>query len=1048
MISKFFIDRPRFAFVISIVITIAGLISIINLPVAQYPNITPSQVQVTATYPGADAQTVLKTVVEPLEAQINGVKRMMYISSTSADDGTATITVTFPADSDGDINTVNVQNRVSRAQAKLPQEVTQQGVIVKEKSSNMLLVINLYSPKGTWDSIFLSNYINIYINDEITRVTGVGDTSILGAADYSMRIWLNPDKLANLKMTVSDVINAIKAQNVQVAAGAIGDSPIGKNQQFRYTVQTQGRLSSVKEFENIVIRGTSDGANVKIKDVARVELGAENYNQVSTLNGQPASLLAVYQLPEANGLQIAEACRKKLEELKKRFPPDLEYGIQYDTTKFIKSSIDEVVKTLFEAVLLVILVTFLFLQCWRSTLIPTLAIPVSLIGTFAILLALGYSINLITLFGLILAIGIVVDDAIVVIENVNRLMEEEHLSPKDAAKKTMEQVTSPVIATTLVLLAMFIPVCFLPGITGEMYRQFGVTISVSVLISSINALTLSPALCATLLKPNEGKMNFFLFNWFNRFFDWMTHRYSSLVSNLVRKSLLVLLAYMVLMGISWKIYGVLPTGFIPNEDQGAFMVNVQLPDAAAAPRTEKLVGQVADMIRKTPGVSDVMTTTGFNIITSTTASNNAFIICVLDDWSKRIGPEMSQDAIMRRLYRKFNQIGGAAIIPFAVPAIPGLGTTGGFSFVIEDTQGTDAQRLSQAMRDMIYKANQEPELSGVFSTFRANVPRIFLKFDREKAIKMGVPIQEINTALAGLEGYTYVNDFNLFGKVFKVEVQADSPFRNAIDDIGALYVRNNVGEMVPLSTLVAIETQFGPQFVNRYNLYSSVTLNGNAAAGFSSGQAMKRMEELAEKNLPQGMKFDWTDISYQEKLAGNQAGIVFGLALLFIYLFLVAQYESWLIPLSVMLSVPVAFFGSLLFLLILGVDNNIYTQVGFVLLFGLACKTAILIVEFAKEQHEKGMSVIDSAVFAAKLRFRAVLMTAISFILGVFPLIVATGAGANSRRSLGTVVFGGMLISCIFGTILIPSFYVIIQKTINRFAGKKDTPDKEEKPAA
>lgn len=1038
MISKFFIDRPRFAFVISIVITIAGLISIWQLPVAQYPNITPSQVQITATYPGADAETVLKTVVEPIEAQVNGVKRMMYISSTSADDGSATITVTFPAGSDGDINTVNVQNKESIADPTLPSDVKSQGVIIKEKSTNMLLVITLFSPKGTYDSIFLSNYVNIYIKDEIMRIPGVGDTYILGAANYSMRIWLNPDKMANLGLSVSDIIEAIKEQNVQVSAGSLGDSPCADDQVFRYTIQTQGRLETPNQFEEIIVKALPGGDNVKIKDIARVELGAEDYDQTSTLNKQSSTLLCVYQLPEANGLQIANACKKRLEELKKAFPPDLNYGIQYDTTKFIKASINEVVKTLFEAVFLVILVTFLFLQCWRSTLIPAIAVPVSLIGTFAVLYAVGYSINLITLFGLILAIGIVVDDAIVVIENVNRLMEKEKLSPKEAAKKTMEQVTSPVIATTLVLLAMFIPVCFLPGITGEMYRQFGITISVAVLISAVNALTLSPALSATLLKPgSEHGRKIFFFRWFNLFFGWISTRYSEIVGNLVRKSAMVLFFYAILMFISWKIYGVLPTGFIPDEDQGAFMINVQLPEAAATPRTSKVVDHISDIMSNTPGLADTLTTTGFSIVTGTTSSNNAFIIGVLDDWNKRKGKNMEQRSIMSRLAAKFAAVPGAMIIPFNVPAIPGLGTTGGFSFVIQDTTGTNPQRLAEAMNNIVFEANKRPEIIGAFSTYRSNVPRIYLEFDRQKALKMGVPIDEINTALKGFAGYTYINDFNKFGKTFKVEIQADKEYRGNLDDIKSIYVKNSRNEMAPMSTLVQPVIRFGPQYINRYNLFPSVTINGSAAPGYSSGQAMKAMEEIADKNLPPGMKYEWTDLSYQEKLAGNQAVFVFAFALLFIYLFLVAQYESWMIPFSVMLSVPVAFFGALLFLWLLHVENNIYTQVGFVLLFGLATKTAILIVEFAKEQHAKGMSVTDSAIFAAKLRFRAVIMTSLAFIFGVLPLVIAVGAGAVSRRSLGTVVFGGMLISCFFGTILIPSFFVVIQKMINRFSGEK-----------
>lgn len=1041
MLSKFFIDRPRFAFVISIVITIAGLVCIWQLPVTQYPNITPSQIQISTVYPGADSSTIQKTVIQPIEAQVNGVRDMMYISSTSADDGSAVITVTFPAGTDGNINNVNVKNKESVAEPSLPIEVKNQGVTVKEKSPNMLLAISLFSPKGTYDSIFLSNYINLYIKDELARISGVGDTSILGSANYAMRIWLNPDAMANLKLSVNDVADAIKQQNEQVSAGSLGDAPCPPDQVFRYTLKAKGRLETEEDFENIIVRAMPDGNSIKIKDIARVELGAENYNQQSASNGKPASLLAIYQLPEANGLQIAQLCKDRLEDLKKRFPPDLNYEINYDTTKFIEASIKEAVVTLFEAVFLVIFVTFLFLQDWRATLIPSIAIPVSLIGTFAFLYAIGYSINLITLFALILAIGIVVDDAIVVIESINRMINEDKLSPKEASIKTMELVTSPVIATTLVLLAMFIPICFMPGITGEIYRQFGVTISIAVLISSINALTLSPALSSVLLKavdPTKAHRKFVLFKWFNFGFDHMTKGYSSLVARLVKKSVVVMIFYAVLIVISGKFYTIIPTGFIPMEDQGVFMVNVQLPEASAAPRTEKIVDDVVKMMLETPGVSNALSTTGFSIINSTSASNNAFVIGVLDDWSKRKDPTLSLKYILGKLGNKFKSISGAIVSPFSIPDIPGLGATGGFSFVLEDTTGSDdPNRLADASGAIILAANERPEISAAFSTFKANVPNIFLNIDREKAMKLGVPIDEINNALRGFTGYTYVNDFNKFGKTYKVEIQAEKDYRSKLTDLGNLYLKNNNGNMVPLNTLVIPEMKFSPQFMNRYNLYPAVTINGGSAMGYSSGQAMKAMEEVANAKMPAGFKYDWTDLSYQEKLAGNKTIFIFAFALLFIYLFLVAQYESWMIPIAVMLSVPIALFGSLIFLWMWGIDNNIYTQVGFVLLFGLACKTAILIVEFAKEQHEKGMGIFESAVFAAKLRFRSVLMTAISFILGVVPLVIATGPGAASRKSLGTVVFGGMLISCIFGTILIPIFYVLIQKITEVVSSKE-----------
>lgn len=1042
MLSKFFIEHPRFAFVISIVITIAGLVSISSLPVTQYPEITPSQIQITASYPGASADTIQKTVVQPIETQVNGVKNMMYVSSTSSDDGSATITVTFPAGTDGDINTVNVQNKESIASPSLPSEVRNLGVTVKEKSSNMLLVLTLSSPKGTYDSDFLINYINLYIKDELARISGVGDTAILGGAVYSMRIWLNPNLMANLGLSVSDVITAIQQQNTQSSAGALGDMPCSPDQIFRYILQTQGRMETISEFENIIIKALPDGSSIKIKDIGKVDLGAENYNQSSNLNGKPSALLAVYQLSDSNGMQIAAECKKKLEELKTRFPPDLDYGIQYDTTKFIQASIEEAVLTLFEAVLLVILVTFIFLQDWRATLVPTIAIPVSLIGTFAFLYAIGYSINLVTLFALILAIGIVVDDAIIVIESINKMMEKDKLSPKEASIKTMELVTSPILATTLVLLAMFVPICFMPGITGEMYRQFGVTISIAVLISSINALTLSPALSAVLLKPidpNSTKRKFIGFRWFNSFFDSLTNGYSSLVSKIVRKAVIVIILYAILTVISGKVYTLIPTGFIPSEDQGALMVNVQLPDAAAMPRTQNVSEEITKIMLQVPGITNVIATNGFSIINNSNSSNSAFVIGTLDDWSKRTDKATSVSGILGTLHKNFKKIPGAQITPFNVPAIPGLGSTGGFTFILEDTTNSSTpQELAAVAKKIIVAANKRPEIAMAYTTFKANVPNYFLNIDREKAMKMGVSIDEINTALKGFTGYTYINDFNKFGKTYKVEIQAQKDFRSNLDGLDNLYVKNSSGEMVPLDTLVIPEMRYSPQFMNRYNLYSSVTINGEPEQGYSSGQAMTAMEEIAAKELPMGYKYEWTDLSYQEKLSGNKTIYIFAFALLFIYLFLVAQYESWMIPFAVMLSVPIAFMGSLLFLWMLNIENNIYTQVGFVILFGIACKTAILIVEFAKEQHEKGMGIFESAVFAAKLRFRSVLMTAISFIIGVVPLVIATGAGAISRKSLGTVIFGGMIISCIFGTILIPAFYVLIQKMIDAVSSKKE----------
>ncbi len=1032
MISEFFIRRPRFAIVLAILFLLSGLIAVFTLPVTLYPDITPSVITVSAHYPGADAQTVLDTVIQPIESQINGVKKMIYMSSTATDDGSASIKVTFDIGTDGDTKTVNTQNRVNWATAQLPQEVQRQGVITKEASSNILAVITLYSPKGTYDELALSNFMSISIKDEIARIPGVGDVMAFGEMTYAMRIWLDTMRMASLKVTVEDVKNAISAQNVQVSAGALGDAPSDPAQTERLSIAAQGRLANPEEFGAIVIRSNPDGSQLRLRDVARVEMGAETYSGVTTLNGKPAAMLAVYQLNEANGLEIAKEIQNRLKRLRGTvFPEDLEYGVQYDTTRFITSSINEVKDTLFEAVLLVVLVTFLFLQDWRSTLVPTIAIPVSLVGTFAVMLAVGYSINMTTLFGLILAIGIVVDDAIVVIENVSRLMEEEHLPPKEAALKSMRQVTAPIIATTSVLLAMFVPVCFLPGITGEMYRQFGVTISVAVFLSMINALTLSPALCALILKPADpNRRKFFFFRWFDAGFEKLTRGYSAVVKSLLRKSVLVILLYAAMGAGALKLYTILPTGFVPNEDQGAFFVSVQLPDGASLARTSKVTGKVTALLRGIPEVQDFIFASGFNILNGINASNCAFGIVILKDWSERKGPGQGQDAVLAEFYAKARQIPDASIIPFGVPAIPGLGTTGGFSLMLQDTSGNlKPQAFQKILNRILVEANNSPVFSNVYSTFRASFPQVYLDIDREKAIRLGVTPDSINTALQGIFGSAYVNDFNKYGKSYKVKLQGDKLFRDDVRDLSKAYVRNDQGEMVPLGTLVGIRYNFVPQYLTRYNMFQSVLVNGSAAPGYSSGQAMNEMERIV-KEVDPSLSFEWTDMSYQEKLAGNRIVIVFALALLFIYLFLVAQYESWMIPFSVLLSVPVAFLGAVLSLYFLGIDNNIYTQVGFVLLFGIACKTAILIVEFAKEQHEKGMGIPEAAEYAARLRFRAVLMTAVSFILGTFPLVVAIGAGAVSRRSLGTAVFGGMLLSVLAGTLLIPVFYAVVQRII------------------
>ncbi len=1029
MISQFFISRPKFAFIISLAIVIVGLISIYNLPVAQYPDIVPPTVSISTTYPGASAEIVEKTVVSQLEQQINGVKNMIYFSSQSSNDGSASITVSFDIGTDGDINTINTQNRVSIALSKLPEEVKTQGVTVKEKSTEMLMVVNVYSDNDKYDNTFLSNFCSLNMLDEITRIPGVGDAQILGGQPYAMRIWLNPDLMAAHKLITQDVISAIQEQNIQVAAGKIGGAPAATGQKFQYTIKTQGRLSTVEEFENIIIRTDESGASIKIKNLGTVELGASSYSAYGELNGRPSANLAVYQLSGANALTVADSVKTKIEELKKSFPEDIQTSVMYDSTEFVKVSIEEVLITLFIAVALVILVTFIFLQDWRSTLIPTIAIPVSLIGTFAFILALGYTINLITLFGIILAIGIVVDDAIIVIENVNRIMEEENLDPEAATRKSMNQVTTPIIATTLVLLATFIPVTFLPGITGELYRQFAVTIAVSVFISSINALTLSPALCATLLKPGKKKV-WLPFRWFNKGFAALTNKYNKCIAFLIRRLALVILGFIILIGASCYLYKVLPTGFVPDEDQGKIVLDIQLPDGAALDRTAEVMKQINDLLQKTPGIKDVLSVIGFSPMTQSTASNVGFAIVILDDWSKRLTPDLQVNSLLKKLNMEFSKMPEADIRALNTPPIPGLGSSGGFEFELQQKGAGDPNKLYSIMNDIIYKANQSETLSQVFSTYRVNASQIFLTVDKDKVKNMDIALTDVYNTLQTYLGSIYVNDFNKFGKTYQVMVQALPQFRNIVQDINYLYTRNNAGEMIPLETLVSTKEVLGPEVINHYNMFQSAKITGSAATGYSSGEAIAEMEKIANETIPSDMTYSWTGTSYQEILAGNMTFIVFGLALIFIYMFLVAQYESWMIAFAVMLSVPVAIFGALAALWVTGIEMNIYAQIGFTLLFGMATKTAILIVEFAKEQRESGKSILKAAEFAANLRFRAVIMTAISFILGVLPLVIATGPSAASRRSLGTAVFGGMISAAIFGTLVVPAFYVIIQKVI------------------